>query len=418
MKMIQNNKSVMKLTAGLGILLLAITCLITSGYAKTSPSSNKFALIIGNGAYKSGPLKNPTHDAILLGETLKNLGFELIGGKPQLNLTRESLANIILDFGDKLRATKGVGVFYFAGHGVQLKGKNYLIPVDAKMEREEQVGIYAVPVENVLEQMESADNKLNLMILDACRNNPFKSSTRSLTRGVKISSAPSGTLILYATRPGRVSLDGDQDNSPFTEALTSNMKKPGLKIEDVMRATIKEVEKKTFLRQTPWQEGFVREEFYFVQPDVSNGKCPSGTRMQNGQCVINRVVCPAGTQEQNGQCIAQVNCPPGMKFVTGKGCAPVLVAQLGPDRSTGVSKNLLLNQPIGPAKPSFVSQIPWWSYGALLVGVTAHSLNATMSSATMINSSFGVALFGYAVTGLGVGYGAYKYATWEPSPTR
>ena len=97
MKMIQSNTYFVKLTVVLGCLVLALASLVSSGYAKTVNSSNKFALIIGNGAYKSGPLKNPTHDAKLMGETLKKLGFELIGGKPQLNLTRESLANIILD---------------------------------------------------------------------------------------------------------------------------------------------------------------------------------------------------------------------------------------------------------------------------------------------------------------------------------
>lgn len=385
-------------------------------------ANQKIALIIGNGAYQVGPLKNPTHDAKLMSETLKSLGFEVIGGEAQLNLTREQLSTRILEFGDKLNATKGAGVFYYAGHGVQVKGKNYLIPIDAKLEREEHIGIYAVPIDQILQQMEGANNKLNLMILDACRNNPFPSSTRSLTRGVKIGSAPSGTLILYATRPGKVSLDGDSDNSPFTKALTQNMKRSGLKIEEVMRATIKQVEEETNLRQTPWQEGFVREEFYFVKPKIPGGKCPVGTRLEDGECLIQRVACPAGTEEKGGECIAAVKCPKGTYFKESEGCIPQATSQLIRKQTGGplsTAPHLTVERPVAEKpvaeRPALLSSIPTWSYAAIGVGLTAHAINFTSSKSLWVNGSFGVSLISYALASIGVSYGIYKAASWSPT---
>ena len=361
-------------------------------------AESKIALIIGNSSYKVGPLKNPVNDAKLMGETLKKIGFKLVGGGPQLDLTREQLSMRILEFGDQLRSTKGVGIFYFAGHGVQLKGQNYLIPIGAKLEREEHIGIYGVPVDHVLEQMEDADNKLNLMILDACRNNPFVSSTRSLTRGVKLNAAPSGTLILYATRPGMVSLDGDSSNSPFTRALTANMQRQGLKIEEVMRSTIKQVEQETNLRQTPWQEGFVREEFYFVEPDH------------------NATACPAGSKLKQGQCVAQVKCPLGTTFEVGKGCIAQMLTQ--------VSSNIVGNTKLQVNKtkssfeaPSLVKFVPTWSYAALGLGLISHITNFTtsMSNPNLVNLTFGTAILGYTLTGVGFGYALYQRLDWVPN---
>lgn len=413
--MISKNSAKIKYTVtGIFFPLCVILSLSMNAYAKS-----KFALIIGNGSYQVGPLKNPTHDAKLMGETLRTLGFELIGGKAQLNLNREQLSTRILQFGDKLRTTKGVGVFYFAGHGVQVKGENYLIPIGAKLEREEHISIYTVPVSHVLQQMEGANNKLNLMILDACRNNPFVSKTRSLTRGIKINSAPSGTLILYATRPGMVSLDGETANSPFTKALTQNMKKQGYKIEDVMRSTIKQVEQETDLRQTPWQEGFVREEFYFVKPDVSGSKCPNGTRFDNGECVIKQVTCPAGAHAKDGRCIAEVTCPSGTFFKKGQGCTSQAVSQLDQSPSNQQAKvnaQLTVKQSV-TSKPSSVSFIPTWSYATLALGLVAHATNFLATNPILVNSSFGAAIISYSLAGVGVSYGLYETLTWTQSST-
>ena len=372
-----------------------------------SEAKSKIALIVGNGSYKVGPLKNPTHDAELMGQTLKELGFQLVGGGVQTDLSREQLAKHIIDFGDRLRETKGVGVFYFAGHGVQVQGKNYLIPIGANMDRAEFVEVYGVPVNQVLQQMENADNKLNLMILDACRNNPFLSKTRSIARGVKINSAPSGTLILYATRPGMVSLDGEGDNSPFTRSLTDNMKKPGLKIEEVMRSTIKQVERETQQRQTPWQEGFVREEFYFVKPELSTNKCPKGTTFSDGECVISRIVCPDGTREEGGQCVADVTCPTGTEYVRGKGCTSAVNAQLS---SLGLSPSQTSTQTYRPQsrQSNIFSSIPSWSYAAFAIGVVAHAVNFFSNTNQVVKPSYLTALSGYAIGGVGVGVGLYR----------
>ena len=390
----------------------------TASSAETS-SGAKYALVIGNGAYKTGPLNNPPHDARLMGETLKGLGFELIGGDVRVDLGREELAQSILEFGDKLHSSRGVGVFYYAGHGVQVRGKSYLIPVDAKMERAEHMEIYAVPIEQVLTQMEGAENKLNLMILDACRNNPFPSSSRSLTRGVKLGAAPSGTLILYSTRPGMVAQDGEGENSPFTQALTDNMKKPGLRIEDVMRSTIKEVERETSQRQTPWQEGFVREEFYFIKPDLSGHQCPAGSTYNGSECVISEAVCPAGSSMQDGRCIAQVLCPAGTERVEGRGCVSKLtahnsVSNLAP--SYGSTQHQTKRyEPQGQGS-SILSHIPSWSYLSLSLGLVAHGVNFFSANPMMINSSFLIAVTGYALSAGGVGYGIYEGLTEGDQP--
>ena len=395
------------------LIALAVTCLALT-FALEASAEKKVALIVGNSSYKVGPLKNPSHDARLMGKTLAEIGFDLIGDEVQIDLTREQLAQRIIEFGDHLRATKGVGVFYFAGHGVQVHGKNYLIPIGAKMDRAEYVEVFGVPIDQVLQQMESAENKLNLMILDACRNNPFLSQTRSMSRGVKINSAPSGTLILYATRPGMVSLDGEGENSPFTRSLTENMKKPGLKIEEVMRSTIKQVERETQKRQTPWQEGFVRDEFYFVKPELSTNKCPKGTTYSDGECVISRIVCPAGTREENGQCVADVVCPIGTEYVSGKGCTSVTSSQLAV-ASPSPSQFTTQTYQARSERPGLISSVPAWSYAALAIGIAAHAVNFVASTNALVKPTYLTALSGYTLAGVGLGVGVYHSLSASPT---
>ncbi len=229
-------------------------------------AQERYALIIGNSDYQTSPLKNPENDARLMGETLREAGFKLIGDEAHTNLTREQMLEQILAFNKILRHSKAVGLFYFAGHGVQIEGENYLVPINAPLDDAEVSRIYSVSLGEVLKGMESAHNEMNLIILDACRNNPFKGRSRSLTRGLKLVSAPSGTLIWYATRPGEVAADGDGEHGPFTQALTNSIKVSGRNADEVLRATINEVESQTNRAQTPWQEGFLREEFYFTPP--------------------------------------------------------------------------------------------------------------------------------------------------------
>ena len=275
----------------------------------------RLALVIGNDSYSDMPLKNPGNDARLMAKTLEETGFEVMG--PMVNLTKVEMEEAIMSFGRKLRAANGVGFFFFAGHGMQVGGENYVIPVGARIEDEALVKTRAVNVGDVLAEMESANNRLNVVVLDACRNNPFKRSFRSATRGLGRMDAPSGTMLLYATRPGKVAKDGAGGNGPFTRALTRSMILPGVKIEDVVKRAVNEVEQVTNRTQTPWSEGVLRGDFYFVLDDsaaVVGGGCPAGTVLKGTQCV---------------PLVVKVDCPPGSTFELGKGCVGRIVAKVG-----------------------------------------------------------------------------------------
>ena len=169
------------------------------------PTEKRIALVIGNGAYtKAKPLPNPSNDAADMAAVLKTLGFEVLLG---VNLDRRGMENLIREFGNKL-ANGGTGLFYYAGHGIQVGGENYLVPVEADIPEEDEVRYSAVPLNLVLTKMNSANNTLNIVILDACRNNPFARSWRTFrdnsnSERAKIS-PPTGTLVLYATEPGKV----------------------------------------------------------------------------------------------------------------------------------------------------------------------------------------------------------------------
>lgn len=275
-------------------------------------AEKRVALVVGNGAYKSSPLKNPPNDARLMAETLRQAGFEVMG--PYIDLDRVELQERIIDFGRKLRASQGVGLFFFAGHGMQVDGRNYIIPINARIEDEAYVKTRAVDVGDVLAGMEAANNRLNLVVLDACRNNPFKRSFRSSKAGLGSMDAPSGTMLLYATRPGNVASDGQGANGPFSQALARAILRPGLKLEDALKAAVLDVERETRGRQTPWLEGVIRGDFYFVLDDAlaKEGGCPAGTVLRGGRCepVVVNTECPAGFVFEVGRgCVPKVNRP-------------------------------------------------------------------------------------------------------------
>jgi uncharacterized caspase-like protein len=175
----------------------------------------EIALVIGNSAYQSvSRLENPKNDAILVAETLSKLGFTLVGGKAQVELDKSSFDNAVQRFGSQLIGAD-VALFYYAGHGLQVRGTNYLVPVTANPTRETDVDFQMVDVSLVLRQMEGAGTKLNIVILDACRNNPFGGrGLRASDGGLAQIRAPEGTLLSYATQPGNVALDGDDGHSP------------------------------------------------------------------------------------------------------------------------------------------------------------------------------------------------------------
>ncbi len=232
-------------------------------------ADKRIALVVGNSAYVNIPrLENPRNDAKLIADTLRTLGFTLVGGNAQLDLDKEGLDRAVQDFGGQLQGAD-VALFYYAGHGIGIRGTNFLVPVGANPIREADVDFQMLDSNLVLRQMEGAGSKLNIVILDACRNNPFSGrGLRSSTSGLSQMQAPEGTMISFATQPGNVALDGADGNSPYTAALAQAMRKPGL---DIFR-TFNEVglavsaatagAQKPFLTSSP-----IRGEFFFGPPN-------------------------------------------------------------------------------------------------------------------------------------------------------
>ena len=197
----------------------------------TSLGRKRVALVVGNSAYKNiAPLDNPSNDARLMAETLGSLGFTLVGGSAQIDLDKPAMDIAVQSFGRMVQGTD-VALFYYAGHGVQVSGANYLVPVNANPTREADVDFQMTDVNLVLRQMQGSGSRLNLVILDACRNNPFGSrGLRATEGGLAQMRAPEGTLISYATQPGNVAQDGTDGHSPYTKALAATVRTAGLDV--------------------------------------------------------------------------------------------------------------------------------------------------------------------------------------------
>ena len=211
--------------------------------------SDRLALVIGNSKYKAGPLRNPVNDAQAMSETLTELGFSVTLIKDG---DLRDMEQAVREFGKKLRRGEA-GLFYYAGHGLQVGGENYLVPIGATIEKQEDVRYEAMSVGRVLAEMEAAQNRLNVLILDACRNNPFARAWRSSKGGLAQMSAPSGTLIAYATAPGSVASDGARDNGLYTEMLLKHIQEPGLQVEEMFKKVRISVMDETDGEQTPWE---------------------------------------------------------------------------------------------------------------------------------------------------------------------
>ena len=251
-------------------IFLALSFILVPGfiYAQTDDSNQekRIALVIGNGDYLQSPLANPVNDARSMARALRSAGFDVILGENLSNKTE--MKRLIRDFGFKLNKG-GVGLFYYAGHGIQVEGFNFLVPVNAIINNEEEVEYEAVDAGFVISQMEAADNRLNIVILDACRNNPYARSFRSSKQGLSGMSAPTGTLIAYATSPGSVAIDGSGVNGLYTQELLAQISKPDLQIESVFKNVRGEVVKKSYGKQTPWESSSLIGDFYFYPENVS-----------------------------------------------------------------------------------------------------------------------------------------------------
>jgi Caspase domain len=237
----------------------AAALVATTAIAAPRPEA-RHALVIGNAAYRDAPLANPIHDARDMARALERSGFEVVVLE-DADLVR--MARALRDFGDRIARSGSIGLFYFAGHGLQVKGRNFLVPVGASIDREDEVAFQALDVNAVLEKMDSARNRSNFVILDACRNNPFAKSFRLTTQGLAPMDAPPGTLIAFATAPGSTAADGTGRNGLYTQHLLAQIEVPGLKVEDVFKRARAAVRIASDGRQVPWENTSLEGDFYF-----------------------------------------------------------------------------------------------------------------------------------------------------------
>ena len=228
------------------------------------PRSRRIALVIGNSDYKiGGKLANPVNDAADMSETLKKLNFEVIHRE---NAKAREMMDAVAEFGRKLRKGE-TGLFYFAGHAVQINSRNYLMPVDAEIRKESDVEFEAVDADRILAEMYDAGDNINIVILDACRDNPFARSFRSVSRGLATMNAQKDTIIAYSTAPGQVAGDGKRRNGLYTGYLLRYITEPCLSIEQVFRKVRSALALETRDQQIPWESVSLTKEFYFA-------KCP------------------------------------------------------------------------------------------------------------------------------------------------
>ena len=223
----------------------------------------RIGLVIGNTRYIEAPLKNPANDAKAIAGALQQLGFEV---NLKLDAERNEMIEAIRGFGGQLAKQKCVGLFYYAGHGAQLAWRNYLIPVDAAVEKLEDMRYRTVELNALLQGLISARNPMNIIILDACRDNPFGKKVPTEARGLSQFDAPPGSLLAYATSPGNTAADGEGENGLYTENLLREIKVPETKIEDVFKRVRLAVRRKSAGRQIPWESTSLEEDFYFHPP--------------------------------------------------------------------------------------------------------------------------------------------------------
>ena len=246
-------------------------------FSSASGAEPRTALVIGNAGYADAPLRNPLNDATDMAAKLRQLQFEVI---LEVDLDRPGLRRSIRQFESRLSKKGGVGLFYYAGHGVQVNGRNYLIPLDADIERAYEVEDEAVDARSVLAAMEQAENDVNIVILDACRNNPFR-SFRSLSRGLAQMEGPTGSLIAYSTAPGRVAADGKGRNSPYVTHLLRHMGVEGLPIEQMFKRVRQSIKRELNDTQIPWETSSLTGDFQFVpggNPPIPVASSPAERR--------------------------------------------------------------------------------------------------------------------------------------------
>lgn len=259
------------------LLILSLLLAIQSVWAQEARTGRRVALVIGNSAYRNvDRLGNPANDARLIAASLRDAGFTLVGDGPQLDLDKQRFDRALQNFGRALQGAD-VALFYYSGHGMQVNGVNWLVPTDANPTAPRDLDFQMVDASLVLKQMEGSGTRLNMLLLDACRNNPFAvRGVRGAQSGLAEMHAPEGTVISYATQPGNVAADGTGRNSPYTAALVDAIRKPGVDVFQVFNRVGLNVKQATGGDQQPWfASSPVSGNFYFFAGPVTIQPGPS-----------------------------------------------------------------------------------------------------------------------------------------------
>lgn len=269
------------------------------GLAAATHAERRVALVIGNSAYAESSLRNPVNDAHDMRERLLTLGFDQANIVYREDLKTAQIGDLLREWRRKLEAGPDtVALVFYAGHGLQIRGENFLPTVDARIEGEEDVPQQALKLADLMSVMAESKTRMNLVLLDACRNNPYARGFRDATRGLAPERLPTGTLIAYATRPGSVAADGRGRNGVFTSHLLANLSSAGVPVELMLKQVSDDVYIATEGKQEPWQEGSIRGFFYFATarpqaaPAPVPAPAPMASRPQSGRTIKDCDICP------------------------------------------------------------------------------------------------------------------------------
>jgi uncharacterized caspase-like protein len=247
------------------LLFILSVCFVL--FVTDEANARRVALVIGNSNYLHiGKLVNPANDAILIAKTLEEKGFEV---ELVLNAEQAIIKRSMIKYSRKLTADVEIGFFYYAGHAIQVGGENYIIPIEADISADDEVDLQAVGLSGLLRTLAATKSSVNVVVMDACRNNPIKSFSRDISGGLATVIAPKGTFVAFSTSPGAVAEDGEEQNSTYTKSLAASIANTNLKLEDVFKLTRVNVAAELRDKQIPWDSSSVIGDFYFVPNGAS-----------------------------------------------------------------------------------------------------------------------------------------------------
>lgn len=349
------------------ICALFVIVLCGIGLATASSAERRIALVIGNATYNKAPdLRNPVNDARSMGKRLKELGFELSGGTHYEDVTRVEMARLVRRFSSEVGRDDTAFIFY-AGHGIGAHGTNWMVPTDDDdIQTALDLPDFAISVSSLMERLERRGGGTNIVMLDACRDNPLPSDTRSSgsTRGLGRMAAPNGTFIAYAADPGQVAYDGEGNNGLFTESLMKALREPDRPLYEIMRSVRREVRRKTSGAQTPWTEESLNDEFFFAPPRDESQVRVAALQPQTQPVAPPPPAAPAASGWISA---APVPAPAVAAPVVRAPEAPALeatyptkqepvVAMVSPTRTTNQSATSVAPEPVVIARPAPVQQ--------------------------------------------------------------